>query len=69
EVARMFELPADKIIPVTTPELKQAASRPLLAGMVSNRLIPTLNWNLRGVKAGLEYLKQNHANALDLIGR
>ncbi|MDY6786166.1 MAG: SDR family oxidoreductase, partial [Cyanobacteriota bacterium] len=69
EVARIFELPTDNILPVTTPELKQAASRPLLAGMVSDRLVPTLNWNLRGVKVGLEYLKQNPLKALSPINR
>lgn len=61
EVARVFGLPAENIVPVTTAELGQAALRPLEAGMVCEQLAKTLNWNLRGVVEGLEYLKQNQA--------
>ncbi|MGD2180258.1 SDR family oxidoreductase [Lusitaniella coriacea] len=67
EIARMFDLPADKIIPITTPELKQAAPRPLLAGMTRDRVISTLSWQLRGVKEGLEYLKQERSKVSNMV--
>ncbi|HIK11979.1 MAG TPA: SDR family oxidoreductase [Oscillatoriaceae cyanobacterium M33_DOE_052] len=58
EAAKVFGLSGEKILPVTTAELAQAALRPLEAGMVGDKLVQTLNWNLRGVAAGLTYLKQ-----------
>lgn len=58
EVAKVFGLSGEKILPVTTAELAQAAPRPLEAGMIGDKLVQTLNWNLRGVAAGLTYLKQ-----------
>lgn len=58
EAARAFGLPAEYIIPVTTAELGQAAPRPLEAGMVCDRLVNTLNWNLHGVLDGLAHFKQ-----------
>ena len=61
EAARVFGLPTENIMPVTTAQLGQAAQRPLEAGMISDRLVQTLNWNLRGVAEGLEYLKQTQA--------
>ncbi|WP_199248732.1 SDR family oxidoreductase [[Phormidium] sp. ETS-05] len=61
EVAKVFGLSGEKILPVTTAELAQAALRPLEAGMIGDKLVQTLNWNLRGVAAGLAYLKQTRA--------
>jgi dTDP-4-dehydrorhamnose reductase len=61
EAARVFGLPTENIMPVTTAQLGQAAQRPLEAGMINDRLVQTLNWNLRGVAEGLAYLKQTQA--------
>ena len=61
EVAKVFGLPTQQILPVTTAQLRQEAQRPLEAGMICDRLVQTLNWNLRGTAEGLAYLKQTHA--------
>ncbi|HEY9295589.1 MAG TPA: SDR family NAD(P)-dependent oxidoreductase, partial [Phormidium sp.] len=58
DVAEVFGLPTENIMAVNTPELGQPAQRPLQAGMMCDRLLQTLNWNLRGVVDGLEYFKQ-----------
>ena len=58
EVAKVFELPTTKIVPVTTAELRQIAPRPLEAGMICDKLASTLNWQCRGISDGISYLKQ-----------
>jgi dTDP-4-dehydrorhamnose reductase len=58
DVAEVFGLPTENIMAVNTSELGQPAQRPLQVGMVCDRLLHTLNWNLRGVADGLSYLKQ-----------
>jgi dTDP-4-dehydrorhamnose reductase len=57
EVAKVFGLSTENIVPVMTSDLGQVAPRPLKAGMRCDRLQQTLNWNLRGVVDGLNYLK------------
>jgi len=58
EVAKVFGLSTENIVPVMTSDLGQVAPRPLNAGMKCDRLIKTLNWNLCGFAEGLEYFKQ-----------
>jgi len=58
EVAKVFGLSTENIVPVMTSDLGQVAPRPLKAGMKCDRLVKTLNWNLCGVGDGLEYFKQ-----------
>ena len=57
EVAKVFGLSTENIVPVMTSDLGQVAPRPLKAGMRCDRLQQTLNWNLRGVVDGLNCLK------------
>jgi len=59
EAARVFNLPKDNIISVLTSEFGQAALRPLKAGMKSDRLSKTLNWQMKGAFEGLTFLKDN----------
>jgi len=58
KAAEVFELPTENIIPVLTPDLGQPAKRPLKAGMLCDKLVKTLNWNLRGINKGLIHLKE-----------
>ena len=58
EVAKVFGLSTENIVPVMTSDLGQVAPRPLKAGMKCDRLVKTLNWNLCGSVEGLEYFKQ-----------
>ena len=57
EAAKVFELPTENIIPVITSEFGQPARRPLKAGMKSDRLAQTLNWQPRGISEGLGFIK------------
>jgi dTDP-4-dehydrorhamnose reductase len=59
EVAKVFELPNEHIIPISTPDLRQAAPRPLKAGMICDRLTDTIGWRLSSPHDGLSYLKSN----------
>ncbi|NJN75338.1 MAG: SDR family oxidoreductase [Synechococcaceae cyanobacterium RL_1_2] len=59
EAAKIFELPTSNIIPVITSDFGQPASRPLNAGMKSDRLTQTINWQLKGTAKGLSFLKSN----------
>lgn len=56
EVAKIFNLPAQQIIPVVTSELGQAARRPLKAGMKCDRLKQAIEWQPRGTMEGLTFL-------------
>lgn len=58
EVAKVFDLPTDNIIPVLTPDLDQPAKRPLRAGMLSNKLVKTTYFHLHGISQGLKFLKE-----------
>jgi len=58
EVAKVFGLSTENIVPVMTSDLGQVAPRPLKAGMKCDRLVKTLNWNLCGAVEGLECFKQ-----------
>jgi dTDP-4-dehydrorhamnose reductase len=57
-VAEVFGLQTETLLPVMTSELNQVAARPLKCGMRCDRLVQTLNWNLRGVTNALTYLKE-----------
>lgn len=57
KVAEVFGLQTDTLLPVMTSELNQVAPRPLKCGMRCDLLHQTLNWNLRGIVDGLNYLK------------
>ncbi|MDD5075388.1 MAG: sugar nucleotide-binding protein, partial [Candidatus Peribacteraceae bacterium] len=57
-IARIFDLPVSKIIPVTTMELKQPARRPLNAGLLYDRLFQLANLQMKGVETGIRYLKE-----------
>ena len=56
-IAQIFNLPLQMIIAVDTAELRQAAPRPLNAGLISDRLQKTVALKMRGCNEGLEYLK------------
>jgi len=60
EVAKVFDLPTKNIQPVLTAELGQAARRPLKAGMKSDRLNQTIDWNLHSISEGLNILKSHN---------
>lgn len=64
EVAKVFQLPRDNIIPVLTPDLGQPAPRPLKAGMICDRLTDTINWCLSNPYEGLSYLKSDISSIL-----
>lgn len=57
DIARIFDLPVSKIIPMTTMELKQPAPRPLNAGLICDRLLQLDNYKMRSVKDGVQFLK------------
>lgn len=59
EAAKIFELDAALIKPVTTKSLGQAAKRPLKGGLIMNRVRAVLKTELTGVTAGLTRLKQS----------
>jgi dTDP-4-dehydrorhamnose reductase len=56
-IAHVFALPEDLITPVSTDQLKQAAPRPLRAGLTANRFISLTGMRMRGVEEALEYLR------------
>ena len=57
QVANVFELDASKIVGVPTSELKQAARRPLCAGIRADRVRKEISVKLVGVSEGLQWLK------------
>lgn len=56
EVAEIFNLPKNLIQPVTTQELNQAAKRPLLAGLKTERVTALLQTTLSSSTQGLQSL-------------
>lgn len=60
EAAKIFGLSSENIIPVITSDFRQAACRPLKAGMKCDRLSQSINWRLRGISEGLSFLKLNY---------
>jgi len=57
-IARIFELPADRIKPIKTSQLKQSAPRPLLGGLNIDLAREKLGYHPRTVSESLQYLKQ-----------
>ncbi|HHV55856.1 MAG TPA: SDR family oxidoreductase [Firmicutes bacterium] len=57
ELARVFELNEERVLPVKTSELNQKAKRPLNAGMVVTKAQAVLNVRLLGYKEGLSQMK------------
>ncbi|MFZ5816089.1 MAG: SDR family oxidoreductase [Bacillota bacterium] len=64
EVARVFDLPAELLIPVTTDQLQQKARRPLEAGMVVSKAAALLKTPLLGSTAGLLRMKDEERRFL-----
>ena len=58
-VANIFELDENLLIPVTTNELGQKAKRPLKAGMKIAKVQKDVSVHLMGVKEGLEEMKKS----------
>lgn len=54
EVAKTFDMDPNLILPVTTDQLKQAARRPLNAGLISDKAAERLQRKFMGYKEGLE---------------
>ncbi len=57
EAANVFRLDARLIVPVSTAELKQAAPRPLQAGLITRKADAILKAPLPGIRAGLTAMK------------
>jgi len=57
KIARIFGLNEDLIIPVTTLELKQAARRPLKAGLLIEKIRKEINARPSGIDEALNKLK------------
>lgn len=60
-IARIFELNEELIIPVTTPELNQAAVRPMKAGLIIDKAKSILKTKLLSAEEALLDLKNQNA--------
>lgn len=58
-IAQVFELDNKLIIPVTTPELNQAAARPMKAGLLINKAKSILKTKLMSAQEALTDLRNN----------
>lgn len=59
ETARVFDLPAELIVPVSTQALGQAATRPLNLGLDVTKASNLLDFPLLGYKEGLQKMAQD----------
>ncbi len=59
-IAAVFDLDDGLIKPATTPELKQAAHRPLNSGLIIEKAIRELGVEFSDVVGGLQKLKRQH---------
>lgn len=57
-IARIFDLNKDLIVPVTTPELNQAAKRPMKAGLIIDKAKSILKTKLMSAEEALLDLKK-----------
>ncbi|MGE5482645.1 MAG: SDR family oxidoreductase [Bacteroidota bacterium] len=57
ELARIFELDEERVLPAKTSELNQNAKRPLNAGMIVRKAQAALSVRLLGYKEGLSQMK------------
>ncbi len=58
EIARVFVLPEDRVLPVTTVDLNQTARRPLNAGMIVKKAQGLLKTPLLGHRPGLLRMRE-----------
>jgi dTDP-4-dehydrorhamnose reductase len=62
EIAQVFDLPSDGIVPMTTAELKQKANRPLRAGLIVDKAQSFLDFPLLGYRLALRDMKESESH-------
>lgn len=65
--AEVFGLDHSLLVPVTTPELGQAAPRPLLGGLVIDKARQALRTRLLGAREGLEEMKREAPRGVEVL--